>query len=174
MATLKNIVYTGKIVFKGEIIDGMHEAIIDPEVFESVQKLQRQRAKRNEKKFKIYKNLVFGGLVKCRECGMTMTKTFCNKHTTDGLKRYFYYRCSQLGYVSKCSTSQVSAERLRKEILTNLERIADDEIYLENTTAQIVRGDTIELGPGCEIELAEYKNSFKVNKDSAVAEHKKV
>lgn len=48
---MKNVVYTRKIIFKGEVIDGMHEAIIEPEVFESVQKLQRQRAKSNEKNF---------------------------------------------------------------------------------------------------------------------------
>lgn len=59
-----------------------------------------------------------------------------------------------------------------KELIT--QSIEGDEIYLENTKAQIVRGDTIELGPGCEIELAEYKNSFKVNKDSTVAEHQKI
>lgn len=129
---MKNVVYTGKIVFKGQLIDGMHEPIIQQEVFDAVQKLLNQKEKHNEQKFKIYKNLIFGGLVKCRECGMTMTKTFCNKHTGEGLKRYFYYRCSQLAYVSQCSTSQISAERLRKEVVQNLVRIVSDDMYLEN------------------------------------------
>ena len=59
-----------------------------------------------------------------------------------------------------------------KELIT--QTIEGDEIYLENTKAKIVRGDSIELGPGCGIDLVEYKNSFKMNDDSAVTEHKKI
>lgn len=59
-----------------------------------------------------------------------------------------------------------------KELIT--QTIEGDEIYLENTKAKIVRGDSIELGPGCGIDLVENKNSFKMNDDSAVTEHKKI
>ena len=52
--------------------------------------------------------------------------------------------------------------------------IEGDEIYLENTKAKIVRGDSVEIGPGCEIELVEFKNKFQKNDDSVVKENKKV
>jgi len=46
--------------------------------------------------------------------------------------------------------------------------IEGDDVYLENTIAKIVRGDNINLGPGCKIELVEYKNNFKQDKAAEV------
>ena len=39
--------------------------------------------------------------------------------------------------------------------------IEADEVRLEDTTAKVVRGDTVEVGPGCQIELVEYVTDFK-------------
>ncbi|MDD1775432.1 MAG: polymer-forming cytoskeletal protein [Methanobacterium sp.] len=52
--------------------------------------------------------------------------------------------------------------------------IEGDDIYLENTHAKVVRGNNIELGPGCEIEQVEYKDSFKQDEKAAVDTHKKI
>jgi cytoskeletal protein CcmA (bactofilin family) len=46
--------------------------------------------------------------------------------------------------------------------------IEGDHIYLENTQAQIVRGNTVEVGPGCTIGQVEYSDSFNQDKDSTV------
>jgi len=45
-----------------------------------------------------------------------------------------------------------------------VESIEGDNIYLEHTTAKIVRGNHVTLGPGCDIELVEYQTSYKSNK----------
>ncbi|GGE54236.1 polymer-forming cytoskeletal protein [Priestia taiwanensis] len=42
------------------------------------------------------------------------------------------------------------------------EMIEGDEIYLEDTTAQIVRGNKIFIGKGCSIGTVEYKDSLEV------------
>ncbi len=50
------------------------------------------------------------------------------------MKRYYYYRCTSVdkkGWQA-CSTKEVSADRLEKYILENLERISVDKNYLEN------------------------------------------
>ncbi len=52
--------------------------------------------------------------------------------------------------------------------------IEGDEIYLEYTKAKIIRGNNIELGPGCEIELIEYKNSYKQDEKAVVNNYKKI
>jgi cytoskeletal protein CcmA (bactofilin family) len=52
------------------------------------------------------------------------------------------------------------------------EIIEGDEIYLENTIAKVVRGNNIKLGPGCKIELVEYKNDFKQDKGSEVGSNR--
>lgn len=52
--------------------------------------------------------------------------------------------------------------------------IEGDDIYLENTQAKVVRGNSIEIGPGCEIELVEYKDDFKQDKKAEIGTHKNI
>lgn len=54
------------------------------------------------------------------------------------------------------------------------ETIEGDDIYLENTKAKVVRGNNIRIGPNCEIDLIEYKNSFEQSEDTNVKENRKI
>ncbi|QGQ93848.1 hypothetical protein EHS13_02465 [Paenibacillus psychroresistens] len=47
--------------------------------------------------------------------------------------------------------------------------IEGDDIYLEYTMAEVVRGSNVSIGPGCEIELVEYKTKLDLHKDSKVS-----
>ncbi|MCM3627877.1 hypothetical protein M3194_10925 [Paenibacillus glycanilyticus] len=49
-----------------------------------------------------------------------------------------------------------------------------DHIYLENTIADIVRGNKVVIGPGCEIGLVEYKEHFEKKRDAVVRDNRKV
>ena len=55
-----------------------------------------------------------------------------------------------------------------------VETIEGDDIYLENTKAKVVRGNNVEIGTGCNIELVEYKTSYSKTDDAVVKEEKKV
>ncbi len=46
--------------------------------------------------------------------------------------------------------------------------IKGDDIELENTEAEIVRGDQIKIGPGCRIGTVEYRSSLQVHPQSEV------
>ncbi|CAG9619974.1 hypothetical protein [Sutcliffiella rhizosphaerae] len=46
--------------------------------------------------------------------------------------------------------------------------IEGDRIYLEFTTAKVVRGNKITLGRGCNIDHLEYRQQFKAHKTSSV------
>ncbi len=50
--------------------------------------------------------------------------------------------------------------------------IEGDHIQLEYTKAKVVRGDRVNIGPGCEIELVEYRTEFTAAKDAKVVESK--
>jgi cytoskeletal protein CcmA (bactofilin family) len=52
--------------------------------------------------------------------------------------------------------------------------IEGDDIYLEYAKVQVVRGNNIEIGPGCEIDLIEFKNTFKQHETSSVVNSRKV
>lgn len=51
--------------------------------------------------------------------------------------------------------------------------IEGDEIYLENTTAEIVRGNNVKIGSGCQIGMVEYKNDYTYDERSIVKMSKK-
>lgn len=52
--------------------------------------------------------------------------------------------------------------------------IEGDTLYLEYTTAKVVRGQNVELGPGCDILLVECPGVYKAHPDSRVKDvHKK-
>lgn len=55
-----------------------------------------------------------------------------------------------------------------------VQTIEGDHIYLEYTTAEVVRGANIVIGPGCEIDLIEYTNKLEQDKRSKVKQSEKM
>lgn len=46
--------------------------------------------------------------------------------------------------------------------------IEGDDIYLENTTADVVRGNKVKIGPGCQIGLVEYRLGFSQDPQASI------
>jgi site-specific DNA recombinase len=128
---LRNPVYIGKIKHNNQLYAGIHEPIISEEIFVLAQKIHKEK----QKNFRVYKNFLFGGLIKCEECNSNMSGSFSNKHTNGKFnRRYYYYRCTSTTKYDwqACPVKQVSAERLENFCLENLERILLDKNYIEN------------------------------------------
>ena len=53
-------------------------------------------------------------------------------------------------------------------------QIEGDEIHLENTIADVVRGKRVEIGPGCNIGIVEYTETLKVHDDAKVERQQKI
>ncbi len=49
-----------------------------------------------------------------------------------------------------------------------VKEIEGDEIRLENTTAEIVRGNNVKIGPNCKIGLIEYSGMLEIDEESVV------
>jgi len=69
--------------------------------------------------------------------------------------------------------------KMIKYIFTQGERlttsvIEGDDIYLEATTAKIVRGNNVTIGPDCNIELVEYRSKISVSPDSQVNDQRNI
>ena len=127
---LRNEVYTGKVRFSKKLLPGNHEPILSQEIFDAAQAIHRNR----KSGVKIYHDFALGGIVRCRECGSTMSPCFANKRKGRSLKRYYYYRCTKVCHESwgACSTRHVSANRLEDYISANLKRFAVDKQYMES------------------------------------------
>jgi cytoskeletal protein CcmA (bactofilin family) len=63
---------------------------------------------------------------------------------------------------------------LQKDMGLKADTIEGDEIVLEYTKAKVVRGNRVKIGPGCEIELVEYKDHFSQDNGAVVNEHRKL
>lgn len=55
-----------------------------------------------------------------------------------------------------------------------VETIEGDTIEIESTIANVVRGNDIIIGPNCEIDLVEYKGSYKQDTKAKVKEYRKI
>ena len=81
---LSNPFYIGLFRYKGEIHEGVHEAIVSKQVFDRVQEVMRER-KRG--KYRKEARRPFRGLLTCAECGAAIT--------SEKQKGHHYYRCMQ-------------------------------------------------------------------------------
>jgi cytoskeletal protein CcmA (bactofilin family) len=87
-------------------------------------------------------------------------------------------------FISRSYAKEIGGERItvkkKKELSFSLpftksggleaDVIEGNDIYLEDTTAKIVRGDNVEIGPNCKIEKVEYTGEYVVNGISQVGE----
>ncbi len=56
----------------------------------------------------------------------------------------------------------------------SVDTVEGDDIHLEYTTAKVVRGSTVYIGPGCDIALVEFQKEFKQYPKAKVTESNKV
>ncbi|MBK7575546.1 MAG: recombinase family protein [Elusimicrobia bacterium] len=129
---LKCRVYTGHIVHKKKVYPGKHEPIISAELFNHVQTLiETEPRKKGATPGRV---LPFAGLIRCSECGSTMSASFIDKMNKSGPRRYFYYRCSSLSHKGwkACSTREINADRFSDMFYRDMLRVSMDPEYLKN------------------------------------------
>lgn len=98
-----------------------------------------------------------------------------NAGTIEVSLRFGTSKANEIGgekIIVKNKTSILSFNKSEGVLEANI--IEGDEIFLENTRANIVRGKNIRIGTGCEIKLVEYQQSFKADSESIINENKKI
>jgi len=65
-------------------------------------------------------------------------------------------------------------KRLFSQVGLSAEIIEGDEIELEYTNAKIVRGNRVVIGPGCNIERVEYRDTFHCDKEANINTYQKL
>ena len=108
---LRNRVYTGQVEYRGEVFVGEQAAVMEPEVWEEV---QRRLASRPEIQPKTGGENPLRGLLYCGECGVRMLPTYVRKKG----RRYRYYVClraQQRGW-KNCPTKSVSAVPIEQAV----------------------------------------------------------
>lgn len=143
-----------RIVKSNDIIkaDGIHEAIIEPEVWEQVQE-KRERLK--DKYHRIETNneniYILSTLLKCPVCGAGLYGNKSVKKNKDGeqYKNYLYYSCKHRKSVDgyKCNFKyQLHANRLDRELLTIIGKLMSTPTTIKKLEKKInIEVDTREI-----------------------------
>lgn len=112
---LKNKLYLGKVDHKGELFDGLHEALVDEQVFQRAASIMKTNTRTHDPSKRAKYPYLLTGLARCA-CGSALTTS---AGTGRGGKRYHYYRC--VGVQKKtghdCPVKQVRAERVDELVL---------------------------------------------------------
>jgi site-specific DNA recombinase len=123
--TLKNIIYTGKVRYNGELYPGLHTAIISAEIFDKAQTIiANNRVKRADPKNTGISSLL-NHLLRCKACNSIMFSTYTCKNDK---YKYRYYVCmsaQKRGYKS-CPTKSVNAQQIENAVVSSLIKIATD------------------------------------------------
>jgi cytoskeletal protein CcmA (bactofilin family) len=77
------------------------------------------------------------------------------------------------GPIGKIASAFFDTVGFNKAILV-AETIEGDDIYLEYTSAKVVRGGRVTLGKGCEIDRVEYRTDYKASDGTSVLQHVKI
>jgi len=115
---LRSRIYTGNFDFMGKTYEGVHDAIISHELWETAQGLLDGRSRGGGRKSK--RDFAFSGLISCGHCGCSMVGEVKKQ-------RYVYYHCT--GHKGRCPEPYTREEILEEHFSELLKGLAfDDEV----------------------------------------------
>ncbi len=127
---LTNVVYLGKMTYKGEVYEGEHEAIVDEDLFARVQGLLRRNRNSGGMHSRNKHGALLKGLVRCKACGCAMSHHFA----TRGNKRYRYYVCirAQKNGWNACPAPSLPAKQLEDFVVEQIKTLGHDPGVLDD------------------------------------------
>ena len=98
------------------VFENTHEAIIDEETFETVQRIRQARRRPS----KMGEMSIFSGLLFCADCGKRLTL-----HRCTNMKQKEYFNCSSYRKKKKstCTSHQITVDAVEKIVLADLQRV---------------------------------------------------
>lgn len=124
---LNNPVYCGRMVWKGDTVDGIHTPLITAEEYEQAQSIKQRMKGRNSGK----QTHLLTGLCYCGVCGSRMDHSTSRSPYKDKVYIHQYYACavqnkrinatSMIGM--KCDNKRIRAEVLEEAVLNELKKL---------------------------------------------------
>ena len=108
---LKNPIYTGLMLYNGEIHEGKHEPIITKKLFDSVQEVMTRKSKPKSRGLKPF---LYRGFFRCGECGCFIT--------TETQKGHNYLRCTKRK--NPCEQKYIREELITSQIQNEIKKVS--------------------------------------------------
>jgi len=156
---LTNVIYIGKIKFKGDFYEGEHQAIIDADLWQRVQDVLRRNGRNGGKLVRNKYGALLKGLLYCIPCQTAMVHACTVKNKTT---RYRYYVCSRAqkeGWHT-CPTKSVPASEIEGFVIDRILCIGRDNDLIAETLKQ-ARNQVQEAVAKLEDELHIVKEELK-------------
>src|SRR3989304_7532301 len=145
---LMNPFYYGVIRYAGEFYEGTHKTMITKSTFDKIQEVLKQRGKPRKKRIH---NFPFLGLMKCAECGASVTAQIQKGH--------HYYNCTKKK--RPCSQKYLREESLVEQIREAIRKVAISDLWAEkileslNKEEEADREKAMEVLTNLKSEIAE-------------------
>ena len=134
---LKNPVYRGKIVHKGKVYDGEHEAIVDDDLWDAVQAQLAAKAPPRKRSTNQPQQAMLRGLI-CDTHGRRMVPTYGSSK----VKRYAYYETRKdLARPDDPPSLRFQRAHLEQHVIGHLEQLLNDEHALRRLSGIEEAGD---------------------------------
>lgn len=130
---LTNVIYIGKVDYKGVIYGGEHPAIIDEGVWRRVQEQLKENGRTGGVEVRNKYGGLLKGLIHCEACQAAMIHTWTI--SGKGKRRYRYYVCShaQKHGWDTCPTKSLPARDVEQFVVDRIRAIAQDDTLLMET-----------------------------------------
>lgn len=114
---LRDPFYTGRFIYTGKIFKGQHPAMITDEEFNLLQDILDGKSKGRQQRH----TFALNGIMKCGECGYTVTAEERVKHYQNGKSQAFsYYRCTKKSKETKCNQGYMAISKLEGQFTSEL------------------------------------------------------
>ncbi len=132
---LTNIIYLGKVNYKGAVYEGEHEAIVKEEIWRQAQKNLRRNGKSGGKAVRNKYGALLKGLLYCIPCNTAMSHSYTVKKKN---KHYRYYVCvkAQKQGWDSCPTKSLPAVEIEQFVVDRIRDIGTNPELVTETIKQ--------------------------------------
>lgn len=158
---LRNPFYTGtRFIYAKKLhTNGTHKRMLTDEEFDLVQTILEGRS---HPRGQVRTDLLTG-LIKCGECGRSITSEVKTKHYKNGNSQTFiYYRCTKKWRQNKCTQPYIRAEALEVQVIEYLNSIQLSDKFI----AWAIKWLKVMHGKQGEIREARYKTAEQAYQES--------
>ncbi len=134
---LTNVLYTGKVLYEGTLYEGEHDATIEADLWQRVQKTLRRNGLGGERELRNQYGALLKGLLYCAPCETGMAHTYTRK--SKGARHYRYYVClnaQQRGW-SSCPSKSLSAHEIETAVVEHVRGVGRNEEIVQATVKRV-------------------------------------
>ena len=135
---LLNPFFYGVIRYAGEFYEGTHKPMITKTTFDKIQEVLKQRGKPRKKRIH---NFPFLGLMKCAECGASVTAQIQKGH--------HYYNCTKKK--GECSQKYLREEALVEQLREAVRKVAISDLWTKKILESLNKEEEADIQKAMEV-----------------------